>query len=218
MSLILDALRKADAERERGAVPGLHAQPVPPSSPDAPDAPRTLPVLWAVLGAALGLAIAVGMYFALRGTPAPAPTPAVAGAPAAPTPPADGSRTPGPLAPGPAAPAAPLNGLPAAEPAPWPSTDPRRAADGKAGADAKALPAEPPVYAREQLPAHIRAQLPELTFGGSIYSGNAANRSLIVNGRLHRESEEVAPGLVLEQIRRNGAVLSFRGYRFEVPL
>ena len=28
MSLILDALRKADAERERGSVPSLHSQPV----------------------------------------------------------------------------------------------------------------------------------------------------------------------------------------------
>ena len=35
MSYILDALRRADAERERGAVPGLHAQPVPPVSADA---------------------------------------------------------------------------------------------------------------------------------------------------------------------------------------
>ena len=29
MSYILDALRRADAERERGNVPGLHAQPMP---------------------------------------------------------------------------------------------------------------------------------------------------------------------------------------------
>ena len=32
MSYILDALRKADAERERGAVPDLHAQLLPPGS------------------------------------------------------------------------------------------------------------------------------------------------------------------------------------------
>ncbi|MFO1267813.1 MAG: hypothetical protein U1F67_14180 [Rubrivivax sp.] len=29
MSYILDALRRAESERERGQVPGLHAQPVP---------------------------------------------------------------------------------------------------------------------------------------------------------------------------------------------
>jgi len=28
VSLILDALRKAEAERERGSVPSLHSQPV----------------------------------------------------------------------------------------------------------------------------------------------------------------------------------------------
>ncbi len=33
MSYILDALKRADSERERGLVPGLHAQPVPTDTP-----------------------------------------------------------------------------------------------------------------------------------------------------------------------------------------
>lgn len=36
MSYILDALRKADSERERGEVPGLHAHPVVPTGDDTP--------------------------------------------------------------------------------------------------------------------------------------------------------------------------------------
>lgn len=61
MSYILDALRRADSERERGAVPGLRAQPVPPSA--APDAARAHGRWWrglaGVLVAVLGL-VAVG--------------------------------------------------------------------------------------------------------------------------------------------------------------
>ncbi len=41
MSYILDALRRAEAERQRGQVPGLDAQPSG-ALPDA-DAPRRLP-------------------------------------------------------------------------------------------------------------------------------------------------------------------------------
>ena len=36
MSYILDALQRADAERERGHVPGLKSQIVPPASRKAP--------------------------------------------------------------------------------------------------------------------------------------------------------------------------------------
>ena len=46
MSYILDALRKADAERERGNVPGIHAQPtIGGSAPTATPGTR-LPWPW----------------------------------------------------------------------------------------------------------------------------------------------------------------------------
>ena len=55
MSYILDALRRADSERERGAVPGLHAQPGA-ESPDptaAADGVVTNPLVWVVVAMAL---------------------------------------------------------------------------------------------------------------------------------------------------------------------
>ena len=56
MSYILDALKRADAERERGAVPGLHAQPATMPLPDDL-APRTLPPwAWGLGGLALATA------------------------------------------------------------------------------------------------------------------------------------------------------------------
>jgi general secretion pathway protein B len=86
MSYILDALKKADAEREQGAVPGLHSRPQAPApeDDDSDEKPgRTLPIVWLGAGAALCL-IAVLSWQLLRRDPAPpealvavAPSPAV---------------------------------------------------------------------------------------------------------------------------------------------
>jgi len=48
MSYILDALRRADAERSRGAVPGLHAQGLPADL--EPAARDYRPLFWAAGG------------------------------------------------------------------------------------------------------------------------------------------------------------------------
>jgi general secretion pathway protein B len=234
VSLILDALRKADAERERGAVPGLHAQPAPPDEPAARAPSRTPPWLWAGIGVAVGLAVAVALFAFSRGAATPEPA-AAAATPPLPTPMPMPAGSPAPIAATPAANAPPMpSTMPPliAEPAPWPGTgsgpDSRKSGERAADANApsaagsattpRVLTAESVPVAPEQLPENIRAQLPALTFGGSIYSSNAASRSLIVNGRLHRESEQVLPGLTLEQIKPKGAVFNFKGYRFEVVL
>jgi general secretion pathway protein B len=60
MSYILDALRKADAERERGTVPGINAQPMFAGSPPLTARRATRPKwLWVVAVVALVLAVAV---------------------------------------------------------------------------------------------------------------------------------------------------------------
>jgi general secretion pathway protein B len=56
MSYILDALRRAEAERSRGAVPGLHAQSLPTDG--QPAARNVGPLIWAA-GAAGALVVAV---------------------------------------------------------------------------------------------------------------------------------------------------------------
>lgn len=214
MSLILDALRKADAERERGAVPGLHAQPVPPLSVE-PSAPaQSRPVLWIVIGATVGLASAFGVYFASREQPPPS-SPAAAEASAPTVQPAAPRTTPS----GPA---------PVAVPAPWPAKETRSAASGpamsspgaRAGSPAqvvaKAAPPAPPPIPREQLPAELRSELPPLVVGGSMYSATPAHRTLIIDGRLYREGESIAAGLTLEEIRLKSAVLGYKGHRFEI--
>jgi len=59
MSYILDALRRADSERdrERGKVPGLNAQPVPPGSLELQDGRPSKAWVWVVVGLTLGLAV-----------------------------------------------------------------------------------------------------------------------------------------------------------------
>lgn len=224
MSLILDALRRADAERERGAVPGLHAQSVPlPSAGTEPPA-RATPWRW--IAAALTVLLLVALAWMLGGreaghagtasTPnqvssAPQAAPAALAVPVSP-PAALPSPAPAPRAREP---------LPVAEPAPWPSPESRKAAATapaaapSQAATVAALPPSQPVP-RDQLPEDVRAKLPPLAVGGSIYSAAAADRSLILDGRLYREGDSLSPDLTLERIGARTAVLRFGGYRFEI--
>ena len=83
--------------------------------------------------------------------------------------------------------------------------------------------AAPPTAAAErahainELPDDVRRQLPNFTFGGAVYSDNAANRMLIINGQLFNEGGQPAPGVMLDQIRLKSAVFRYRGYRYEMP-
>ena len=77
MSYILDALRRAEAERQRGTVPGLHAQPAIGTLPAGPDGPGTAqrgwrPGTWALAGLLLAglLAAAAGLGWLLKPAPA----------------------------------------------------------------------------------------------------------------------------------------------------
>lgn len=204
MSLILDALRKADSERERESVPGLHTQPVPPLSLEAPAPVQPKPWLWIGIGLGAGLLVAVTWYAIGRESPPAAARPAPAETAAVPyAPPPAPVAVPNAIAPEPREVAAP---------APWPGQDQRKAAT-KAPESAGGTPA---VYTRDQLPESVRASLPPLAVGGSMYSSTPANRSLILDGRLYREKDELSSDLQLEVIGQKTAVLRFKSYRFEI--
>jgi general secretion pathway protein B len=254
VSLILDALRKADSERERETVPGLHAQPLPSLSAELAPRPRTQAWRWIPLGMAIGALVPAAWLLATRDTPqsaeeraATSPAQAKA-APAVPRPAAATAGrsstaaaslpSPAPTAATQATPEARVaqsaKPKPVAEPAPWTDPDNRKGigaikaapSAGAAMASSKPEsssavasappPAATPVYAREQLPPDIRAELPNLVVGGSIYSPSPAARSVIINGRIYRENDALNPELVLEQIQLKAAVLRYKGYRFEI--
>lgn len=108
MSYILEALRRADSERERGGVPGIHARPLPAELSEAPDGGWfTRPLAWVCAGLALLLVGVLGWQAlkdeppaaATSATPPPVPsaTTSVAPAPSAAVSPAP-APTPAPAA------------------------------------------------------------------------------------------------------------------------
>lgn len=231
MSLILDALRKADAERARGSVPSLHSQPVvAPSEATLSEATVVPNWLWIGVGVAVGLVAAATWMISGRNVSAPSAVSPTA-LPSTAVPSTIAPAQPSVLA---AAPARPVMNDPApppasavgardiAEPAPWPQPS-----DGKSPRAAQKTempvrtlgnvpPGQIPVYSREQLPPEVRAALPPIALGGSMYSQQPTARSLIVNGQLFREKDRLTNELALEEIKQRAAIFSFRGYRFEV--
>jgi len=223
MSYILDALRRADSERERGAIPNLHAKPeaLIDADDDEGGSSRPHPLLWAVIGLSVVLAGVLAWQF-MGSSPAepapmqvsiptPAPTPASAPAPAP-------VATIAPPLPQPTLPPvamAPIQPVPQAPVQAAPRRLPARAAT-KASAPASAAAPERPVMTLSELPENIRRELPQITVGGAMYSENAANRMLIINGQVFHEGDKVSGELVLEQIKLKAAVLAYKGYRYGI--
>ena len=231
MSYILDALRRADAERERGAVPGIHAQQFAQLPGEDEPVPRSKALLWAIAGLALALLAALGWNFlgheAPRTVAAPQP-PASATLPTAPVaavlPPAVAASTPaGPAAAASVAPPAHAETAKATRkttrqapaPAALPGSAAGRGAAPIATAGGGAEP-EKRVYAQRDLPEAVRRELPNVKVSGSTYSTNSASRMLMIGGQIFHEGDTVANGLVLQQIKPRGAVFAFKGYRYEL--
>lgn len=198
MSYVLKALRRADAERERGSVPDLRAQPdVGLAAPDSVEAePRHAP--WLLAAAAVTLIGGIVWWFW------PAPPPASAAATAA------AAAAPSAPAPAPVATSAQPPLLIRIE-APAVSVAPPRPA-----AAAPKPAAAPEVIKLRDLPEALRRQIPPLTFGGAMDSPVAASRMLIVNGQVMREGDALAPGLRLQRITLRAAILDLNGQPVEV--
>ena len=249
MSYILDALRRAEAERERGEVPSLHAQQFPTFSSEGDEPGRSRLLIGAVVVLALALAAALAWNFFASDPPPPVvqavtPAPPAAVAPplvatapavvaAAPTLPSPATAADGraPAAAGTAtrpgaasmAAATPAERRAAATPG-------RTSSVAEARRARRAEPATAPtpttsaakgstdtrVYAFAELPEAIRREMPKLAFGGASYSRDAASRMVILNGQVFHEGDNVAAGVVLHQIKLKGAILSYKGYRYEL--
>ena len=238
MSYILDALKRADTERERerGNVPGLHSQNLPGGTMQrgrqgkAPVRNHRAIGIGAMLGVAL---LAFAWWRLNTETPSPPmamqPPPQVVTAPeparAPPEPPPSAAamaRAPElPIL----APAPPQASLPPPPPvravkAPTPAItgEPAMAtaAPPATAATSASAPAGAPVRRFAELPADFRAQLPQVNINGSTYSSNPAQRTLIANGKMVQEGDEIAPGLQLETIGQRSAVLNFQGTRYSI--
>ena len=219
MSLILEALRKSEAERQRAQVPGLHA-PVP-QRPVRRAAPAWGPWVAVVVGAAL----LGGTWWVNRPTPV-APPPHAHEAPprqvATTPPPTPVAATPAPVA---TAPAPRVPDPPRVEPQPTPLGDPvvepppapaPKAPEPVATPD----PVPPPATTApaESLPTLAslsptdREALPPLKVSMFVWSPEPARRFAIVDGNRVGEGALLAGGTVVE-IRPDGVVLELQGRR-----
>jgi general secretion pathway protein B len=225
MSFILDALRKSETERQRQSGPGLiDAGYRPPASRRA----LWLPVLAVVLLANLAV-----MAFIWLRQPAPAPAP-VAVAPPAPAAPA--AAPPAVAEPAPATPAAAVAAgdsevayattadMPALDPQSGAATEvlvpPPVPAGGAAATEvAPGIPVRPGVIqdglpTADELVSRGVLNLPPLHLDIHVFTADPAGRFVFINMRKYTEGAVLTEGPKLEEITRDGAVLSEQGRRF----
>ena len=234
MSYILDALRRAEADRQRGQVPSLGVAQIAAA---ANDVARPQPLKWVALVVLAALAVgAAGLMGWWRGSAEPAkpgslvqdqvtksqvgPAPTSAAPVAIPVLPQVVSA---PTVPAPVAPPSATTAR-AVQP---PSTAPVQSTVPAAISAAGAAPAQVNIAQRSatapptplaELSADQRRELPALNVNGSVWSDSAASRFVILNGQVLREGDTVAPGLVLEKLMPKSAHLRWRGLLLDLPL
>ena len=230
MSYVLEALKKAQAQREQGAVPGIHSTQVPYVAVDGKPRSNPKPLLWSI-AALLGVIAALLAWRSLslggqtgEGVPTASsvPAPRVA-APVVVAPPVAVSSSAAPALLPPPSPVPVSESLakgevqvPTATRKKLPPSRAEPKAEAKVEAKAKVPSNVPRIYAMSELPEDVRRALPTLVISGGSYSASPAQRLIIVNNQVFTESSQLAPGVVVEKIEPNAAVLSFRGYAYRV--
>jgi len=112
----------------------------------------------------------------------------------------------------PASAAGPASTAPAAPEGAAPS--PGQATSAKQRAQEKPRATEPISY--WELPQGIRDSLPELHITVLVYAEDPQDRFVLVGGQRLVEKDSYQDGVILEEIRREGAVFLYRNYRFLV--
>ena len=215
MSFILDALRKSELERQRQSGPSIAELPVARDD-------RHLPRALLAIGLLLAVNVGVLLFFLLRDTTGAIPT-IGASSTAAPVVAAPVATAPMPL-PVNVSPAADLpdfdaqvseaDALPEAS-SPPPAPDPTLLPDASVTYSAGSVEELPPSI--DDLPAQTTAGLPELSVDLHIYADDPAKRVVFINGRRYQRGGVLVEGPTVEEINREGAVLSYRGRRFLLP-
>ena len=224
MSYILDALRKSDQQRRRGAAPTLL---VGQATAVAPKRPAFLAygMLVAVL---VGAGVVIGWLRPWQPEQAaPAGSELVAAKPLTSTP-RQPASAPSEMAPQPQPELQVQDAKPQRPARAKPTTDGTRpeadvAMPGKVEAPAPGQPGGSAtadaarlqtLNSMVELPLSLQQELPAMTITVHAYSGNPGNRLVGINNRILREGEYVVPGLKLEQITPDGMIFGYKGYSF----
>jgi general secretion pathway protein B len=225
MSYILDALRKSDQQRQRGAVPTLLTAQ---AATVAPKQPAYL--FYGLIAAVLVSAgIAIGWLRPWQPESAPrqtalAPLPASLEMARKPERQLPVQKSTSAAQPSPAR-AAMKRDTPARAEPDTPGTPPlavtavpKAAATlmpeqsvGKGTTDAAQ---DQKVMTMSELPLSIQQEMPAMAVSIHAYSAQSQNRLVGINERMLHEGEYVASGLRLEQITPDGMIFSYKGYRF----
>jgi general secretion pathway protein B len=190
MSYILEALKKAEAERRQEKVPGIHTQPLAAPSLAHRESRWQRAPLWIAAACASAIAL-LAVIWLVPWQSAPASV-QIAQAPVG------------------AAPVIP----PVAVPAPVPHHESKVHEKEKPVAAAVSAPVEMRIPTLRELPEQIQREIPEFKVGGYIYADKPADRSVLINNRLLHEGDEAAPGVTLERMQKNGMILHYKKYRF----
>lgn len=78
----------------------------------------------------------------------------------------------------------------------------------------RAEPHVPEPISYWELPQGVRDDLPEMRITVLVYAERPQDRFLLVSGQRMVEKDQLEGGVVLEEIRRDGAVFQYRTYRF----
>ncbi len=67
-----------------------------------------------------------------------------------------------------------------------------------------------------ELPDAVREEVPEMHFSVLVYANEPSDRFVLVDGKRLQQGDSYQQGLVVEEIRRDGVVFSYRLYQFLV--
>jgi len=95
--------------------------------------------------------------------------------------------------------------------------DPTLLPDAPATAASGSVTYGAPPQPQQNLPTEPGAGLPPLAIDLHIFADNTAKRAVFINGRRYTQGATIAEGPTVEEITRDGAVLSHRGRRFLLP-
>jgi general secretion pathway protein B len=204
MSLILDALKKSERERHRDKAPGLQSIHQPLPRREAPSRRH----FWLIGGVVVTINVVALVYWRLQAPAAPAATNAVAEQPAAKT---DAVATlPSVANSSTSAGKAALSG---------PVVDEfTKISPAQSAAPQPSVRNDLRVEEVSELPDDVRNNLPAMTFSFHVYSANAQQRTIIINNRRMREGDEVAAGLLLQEITEDGVILLTAGHRLHISV
>ncbi len=233
MSLILEALRKSEAERQAAQLPGLIAPASQARTRDKRRARWLLLPLVLLIGLVLGglaprwwsaeVASPPGEDATRAGeetaVPALSAEQASGSAPASGSSPAQAPNTPAATtaipaqAPAPAPQAAEINSLPPVGADKTPadiasSADPAQAPSRSAGPAAPPIPDAAPLAS---MPQGQRQQLPDLRLTVHVFNEDPGKRFALVDGRRVEQGASLSGGVTLREIRRDGLLLDING-------